>query len=267
MENNQSSYNFWTWLVAILLALILLWMLLTGRGPSNACCGVPAATAPIAAETAAVTPIAAPSEPFSFNANCETVSHLGDASQLSWFNQLDSVKPALCSGQDLSASGDTKTITLTGTVSSETEKQRIADEVRAMLGSDVTIDNQIIVSAPVIAEPAPQPEPAMGLPVAKLYFATAKTALPNDYDTTIAPVLQWLNDHPDYKAVLSGYHDPRGNKAMNEELAKNRAKSVKSALLVAGIEEARIEMRKPLETEGDGNLAEARRVEVSVEKM
>ena len=67
------------------------------------------------------------------------------------------------------------------------------------------------------------------------------------------------------KAVLSGYHDSRGNKEANKELAKNRAKSVAAALKAAGIEETRIEMRKPESVDGGGDLTEARRVEVSVE--
>jgi hypothetical protein len=64
--------------------------------------------------------------------------------------------------------------------------------------------------------------------------------------------------------VLSGFHDSRGNQAVNEEIAKNRAKSVREALKIAGIDEARIEMRKPESVNG-GDLAEAWRVEVSVE--
>ena len=71
--------------------------------------------------------------------------------------------------------------------------------------------------------------------------------------------------HDTAKAVLSGYHDSRGNKAVNEELAKNRAKSVREMLKTAGIDETRIEMRKPESVDGGGDLAEARRVEVAVE--
>lgn len=40
-HNNQSSYSRWTWIVALLLALALLWMLFTGHGPSNTCCVAP----------------------------------------------------------------------------------------------------------------------------------------------------------------------------------------------------------------------------------
>ena len=102
-------------------------------------------------------------------------------------------------------------------------------------------------------------------PAAKLYFDTGKTTLPVNANATLVPIVEWLKAHDNAKAVLSGFHDPRGNQAINEELAKNRAKSVREALKTAGIDEARIEMRKPESVNGGGDLAEARRVEVSVE--
>lgn len=267
MDNNQSSYNFWTWLVAILLALILLWMLMTGRGPSAACCGAP--SAPVA-ETAvvsevddvmptesAVTPVEAA---FSFNASCEEITHMGEASGIEWFSRTDDLKSTLCStaggASNITASGSANAITLTGTVDDEATKMQIAQDAQAFFGADTTIDNQIVVNTS---------DAAMDTPVAKLYFKTASTALPENYDSELAPVIEWLNNHPDSKAAISGYHDPRGNKAMNAELSKNRAKSVYEALRVAGIDESRLEMRKPVETEGGGSLAEARRVEVTVE--
>jgi outer membrane protein OmpA-like peptidoglycan-associated protein len=65
-------------------------------------------------------------------------------------------------------------------------------------------------------------------------------------------------------AVVSGYHDPTGDAAHNEELAKNRAEAVKNALTAAGIPEARIDMQKPVVTTGGGSPEEARHVDVTV---
>jgi len=259
MDNNQSSYTFWSWLVTILLALILLWMLMTGRGPSAACCGsaAPAETAPVEATA----PLAAPVAEFSFNATCQEITHMGDTSDITWLEHAGDFKSTLCStlggATDIAAHGDAQNIILTGTVDDEATKMQIEDEARIFYGKGVTIDNQIVVNAPDVA--------VMDKPLATLYFATGSTALPDNYDAELAPIIEWLNNNPDSKAVLSGYHDPTGNKAFNAELAKNRAKSVKEALRVAGIDESRLEMRKPIETEGTGDLAEARRVEVSVE--
>jgi outer membrane protein OmpA-like peptidoglycan-associated protein len=259
MHNNQSSYNLWTWIVAILLALLLLWMILTGRGPSNACCGVIAATPVTPVET--VTPAVAPTteESFSFNANCQEITHTGNAANVLWLEKSDNLKSMLCSVDGISASGDGKTIALNGSVNSEDTKQKLGNDVQAFFGSDTVIDNQITVSMAEAAAEVSPPE------AAKLYFATGKSALPSDSSNTLAPIITWINDHPEAKAIISGYHDARGNKERNEKLAKTRAQSTYDALITAGVSADKIEMRKPSETEGDGNLDEARRVEITIE--
>ncbi len=256
MHNNQSSYNRWSWIVALILALILLLMLLTGHGPTNACCAAPVEAAAPAQETMPIAPAPA-AEAFGFSATANDFTSNGDSSHVSWFGQSDALKALLAGGDGLQAQGDDKSVVLRGTVDSEATKTQKGADAQAFFGSTVTIDNQILVKA---AEPAMMPPPA-----AKLYFDTGKTALPSDASASLAPIVEWLNAHPESKAVLSGYHDPRGNQAVNAELAKNRAKAVREALKTAGIDEARIEMRKPESVNGGVDLAEARRVEVSVE--
>lgn len=260
MHNNQSnhssSYARWSWIVALILALILLWMLMTGRGPSNACCAAPVA-AP-AAEVMPAAPIAA-AESFGFTASCSDFSNTGDAANVAWVSNSAALKTMLCDGETLQAAGDDKSIVLTGTVATDAIKQQKGVDAQAFFGAAVAVDNQLLVKA---AEPVAAMEPP---PAAKLYFDTGKTALPSDSSTTLAPIVEWLKAHDVAKAILSGYHDPRGNQTVNENLAKNRAKSVREALKAAGIDEARIEMRKPESVDGGADLAEARRVEVSVE--
>jgi outer membrane protein OmpA-like peptidoglycan-associated protein len=51
---------------------------------------------------------------------------------------------------------------------------------------------------------------------------------------------------------------------MNAELAKQRALAVRNALMGAGVAESSMELKKPEETTGSGNDAEARRVEVLI---
>ena len=121
------------------------------------------------------------------------------------------------------------------------------------------MDNQIALKE---AEPAAVVEAP---PAAKLYFATAKTNQPADSSATLAPIVAWLLAHPEAKAVVSGFHDPRGGAALNARLAKGRAESTVAALVAAGIDASRIEMREPADENGGGDLQEARRVEVSVE--
>ncbi|HEY5971480.1 MAG TPA: OmpA family protein, partial [Pseudoxanthomonas sp.] len=78
-------------------------------------------------------------------------------------------------------------------------------------------------------------------------------------------VLGALHADPARTAHVSGFHDPSGDPAANEELAKQRALAVQQWLVANGIAEERIELSKPAVTTGDGNAEEARRVEVSVD--
>jgi outer membrane protein OmpA-like peptidoglycan-associated protein len=181
----REKYNSWTWGIAALIALALLWLWITGRGPSADCCGMPA---PVAAAAPAM-PAAAPAVP----------------------------TPAAPAA------------------------------VAAM-------------PAPVQAAAAP-----MAKPMATLYFATGKIDVPVETNNLLASVVAYLKVNPASKAVISGYNDPRGDAAMNAELSKNRAKAARESLKAAGIDEARIEMRKPGDTNLSGDPKEARRVEISVE--
>ena len=53
-----------------------------------------------------------------------------------------------------------------------------------------------------------------------------------------------------------------GDPTMNADLARERSKNVREALKVAGVAPARIALRRPESTTGDGTNREARRVEV-----
>jgi outer membrane protein OmpA-like peptidoglycan-associated protein len=255
MQNHQSSYKRWSWIVALILALILLWMLLTGRGSTSECCSTPVeAASPIEEIMPAATP-----EAFGFTASADDFSSNGDGSNVSWFNQADGLKALLAGGDALQIQGDDKAVVLRGTVDTDAIRQQKGTDLQAFFGSAVTVDNQLLVKA---AEPAAVMQPP---PAAKLYFDSGKTALPVDYDDTLDPIVEWLNTHTEAKAVVAGFHDPLGNQAINDELAYNRAKAVQAGLIAAGIDVMRIELRKPESADTSGDMAEARRVEVSVE--
>ncbi len=261
MHNNQSmhhpSHCRCSWIVALILALILLWMLLTGHGPTSACCNAPVeAAAPVEEAASAAEPTV--TEAFNFKATANEFTSSGDGTKSSWFSQSAALKTLLAGGDTLQAQGDDKNVVLTGTVASDAIKQQKGADAQAFFGSAVAVDNQLLIKAM-------EPAAVMPPPAAKLYFDTAKTALPGDAGVTLAPIIEWLKAHDAAKAVLSGFHDSRGNNAANDELAKNRAKSVREALKTAGIDEAKIEMRKPETVDGGADLNEARRVEVSVE--
>jgi outer membrane protein OmpA-like peptidoglycan-associated protein len=127
---------------------------------------------------------------------------------------------------------------------------------------------------PAAAEPAPQPAPVeptptdtgpvMGAPSAALYFDVGSADLPADSTGGLEPIVAYLKANPSTTAVVSGYHDPSGDAAVNAELARNRALAVQNALEGAGIEAARINLEKPVVTTGSGSADDARRVEVTI---
>jgi outer membrane protein OmpA-like peptidoglycan-associated protein len=125
------------------------------------------------------------------------------------------------------------------------------------------------VPPPAAVEPAPATAPAapsssVTAPAATVYFEVDQSALPAGSETALSSVIGYLKSSPGSTAVISGFHDPTGDAAANEELAKNRAMAVRDALIAAGIEDTRINMEKPVATTGAGTLEDARRVEVSV---
>lgn len=98
--------------------------------------------------------------------------------------------------------------------------------------------------------------------VVKFYFASGKADL-------AAGALVALGDaiaaaKAGKQLVISGFHDATGDPAFNAELAKQRALAVRDALVGAGVAEASMELKKPEQTTGSGNDAEARRVEVVI---
>jgi len=119
------------------------------------------------------------------------------------------------------------------------------------------------VAKPLVSTPAAAPVAAV--PAAKLYFAVGVAEVPADAGQILEAVVAYAKANPAAKLAISGFHDPSGSQAANEEVAKNRAKAVRDALKNVGIAEERIELRKPEVTTGSGDPAEARRVEVSVQ--
>ena len=99
-------------------------------------------------------------------------------------------------------------------------------------------------------------------PAGAIYFTSASASLPADTQQAIATVLEALKAVEGRRVLLAGYHDPTGNIDFNRDLAKRRALGVREALIAQGIPAQRIILRKPEQTTGSGNNAEARRVEI-----
>ena len=136
---------------------------------------------------------------------------------------------------------------------------------------------QAAAGAPVVLVPVPVTAPATAVivdngaaaapassPATVIYFESGKAEAPADTAEKLAVVVDAAKAKAGSKVVVSGFHDTTGDPAKNEEISKERAKSVKAILLIAGVAEDAIVLEKPQVTTGSGDNAQARRVEVSV---
>jgi K(+)-stimulated pyrophosphate-energized sodium pump len=123
-------------------------------------------------------------------------------------------------------------------------------------------------AAPAAAPAMPAATPAAGDEasvrveggVVMFFFASGKADVAAGAAAALADVAKGAAEGR--RAVVSGYTDASGDPAMNEELAKQRAFAVRDALKAAGVAEDRIELKKPEQSTGSGDPAQARRVEV-----
>lgn len=104
--------------------------------------------------------------------------------------------------------------------------------------------------------------PLTGDLVGVLYFPVGEATLPADAPAELEKVRTALAAAPKLKVVLSGFHDASGDAVQNAALARRRAEAARAALKAAGVEPARIQLRKPEQTLADGSPQEARRVEM-----
>ena len=119
MQNHQSSYTRQSWIIALTLALTLLWMLPTGKGPSNTCCSALEAAAP-AAE--AMSEEAVTAEPFTFSATEQDFTSASDLSEVTWADADIGGLKALLAGS-IKAEDDNVFVVLNDEAESEELKQ------------------------------------------------------------------------------------------------------------------------------------------------
>ena len=248
--------------IAVLLALLLAVLWFMGRGPHAAgCCSAPVAAVATTAAVVGLVKTTIPQGGLAWGEDGKvtlTGSVKDDATKKA---VLDAAIARYGAGNvidQLTVIGNAaSSVVLTGIVASEAEKKARGDWVAGLYGPNVAVDNQLVVRAPLAVASKP--------PAVRVYFDSKVTNIDAKDRLAVEPVLAYLKANASAKAVISGYHDPRGKKEMNEALAKARATSVRDVLVAGGVEDARIDLRKPQETTGSGDNAEARRVELSVE--
>jgi len=114
----------------------------------------------------------------------------------------------------------------------------------------------------VAAAPATTGAAAAGALPAAVFFEVGKFVILDEGKAKIVAAAVAVKQGNVGKVEITGYTDKTGDIAANEELAKNRAKAVKDALIAEGVAESAIVMQPPAYVTGSGNDAEARRVEI-----
>ena len=122
----------------------------------------------------------------------------------------------------------------------------------------------LITTAGAVSVAADEAKVVVENGVVKFYFASGKADLATGANEALAEVVKGVK--AGQKAVVSGFHDNTGNLAANQELAKQRAISVRDTLVALGVPADSIELKKPENAEGTGDNAQARRVEVVLAK-
>lgn len=135
----------------------------------------------------------------------------------------------------------------------------------------------LLMPAPAPADPsgAAAPSPAQSAQAAsdaasitveygvvKFYFASGKAELAPGAGEALVDVVRAAKGGK--TVVIAGFHDSKGNAALNAALARERALAVRDVLKAAGVADSRISLQKPEQMAGSGSAAEARRVETTL---
>jgi photosynthetic reaction center cytochrome c subunit len=120
----------------------------------------------------------------------------------------------------------------------------------------------VVAAATAAALPPPVAEATRSV----LYFGVGSPVLEGEQAKGLDRLVATMSAQKKSTVTISGYHSAAGTLAANQELAKQRAFTVRDALLAAGVAETRVKLDKPKQTEANvaGEDPVARRVEVTV---
>jgi len=91
-----------------------------------------------------------------------------------------------------------------------------------------------------MATPGPSDEDLFGQNVKDIYFDYDKSNIRADQEASSQGDAQFLSQHPNINFTIEGHCDDRGSTEYNLALGDQRASSVKSALVAAGVSASRI---------------------------
>ena len=257
----RSGLHLW---VALLLALLLVVSWFLGYGPGGSKCA-PAADASLG-RAAAIQSAAPSAGPAVAAAPAPTVAPMAAPTA--------APTPVAPASAEATVAASPVAATTVAAPAAPVQTEAAAASPRAATTSPAVATTTTSTTTPApppppatVATPEPSPAPtavAPAVPVAKVYFAVEQASLPKNAGRALARVVTYLKANPQAKASVSGFHDPSGNLANNENLAMRRAQAVARAMQKMGIAKQRIVLQNPEKTLGSGSAAEARRVEVGV---
>ncbi|HYT96318.1 MAG TPA: OmpA family protein [Casimicrobiaceae bacterium] len=97
---------------------------------------------------------------------------------------------------------------------------------------------------------------------AKVYFEKDSDALTPQGAQTLGPLARMLAGDPMLAVDIAGYTDKTGTSTRNTQLAKDRAKAVRAALIAQGARPEQTNLKMPAAIAGGPNNVEAHRVDV-----
>jgi peptidoglycan-associated lipoprotein len=156
----------------------------------------------------------------------------GQSSTLSWQTSnatdvsIDGIGAVQASGSQQVTPADSTTYHLTAKGSGGTQ--------------DATTRLTITQAPPPVATSSPTDEDLFGSTVKDVYFDYDKSDLRSDQQVAIQADAQFLNQHPGINFTVEGHCDSRGSTEYNLALGDQRATSVKSALVAAGVSANRV---------------------------
>lgn len=113
---------------------------------------------------------------------------------------------------------------------------------------------------PAASAPAPASAPASDKDA--VYFERGRAVLDATGRARLLGVAATLKSRPALRAEVQGYVDASGDAALNKALARERAQTVRDALIAAGVPPGRIVLHVPSNLVGSESPALARRVDV-----
>ena len=116
-------------------------------------------------------------------------------------------------------------------------------------------------SAGAVAPSAAAPAPS-GKDNDAVYFERGRSVLDATGRARLVGVAATLKSRPELRAVLQGHVDASGDAAQNKLLARERAQTVRDALIAAGVPPHRVALQAPADLVGSDSPVLARRVDV-----